>query len=440
MENLSVPILMTSDRYVFHIDANSAFLSWSAAYRVSVLGEKVDLRQIPSIVGGDQEKRHGIVLAKSVPAKKYGIQTGEAIVTALQKCPNLVVVPPDYGLYVNASRAFINKLRQYSDNVIQYSIDEAWVVFDGFESLYGKGQMVKFAYDLKDEIKEELGFTVNIGISNNFLLSKMAGDFSKPDKVHTLFPDEIRIKMWTLPVSKLFFVGRATTKKLLSLGIKTIGELATADEQLIKAHLKTPGQIIQGYARGEDLQPYMFTHDANKGYGNSLTAPQDIVTLEYAKHLLLSLCETVGARLRADNVKISVVAVHITTYEFFYTNKQMQLLSPTDVTEEIYIATCQVFEKIWDKKTPIRQIGVRTSKVQSNVGRQYNLFDMQRYDRLEVLDRAIDGIRGKYGEDSIMRASFLQSNVSHMSGGLDKERRSGVTIGIDVEHENVRII
>lgn len=431
---------MISDRYVFHVDANSAFLSWSASYRVNILGEKVDLRQIPSIVGGDQEKRHGIVLAKSVPAKKYGIHTGEAIVTALQKCPSLVVVPPDYGLYVNASRAFINKLRQYSDKVIQYSIDEAWVVFDGFESLYGKGQMVKFAYDLKDEIKEELGFTVNIGISNNFLLSKMAGDFSKPDKVHTLFPDEVKTKMWPLPVSELFFVGKATTRKLLSLGIKTIGELATADEQLIKAHLKTPGQIIQGYARGEDLQPYMFTHDANKGYGNSLTAPQDIITLEYAKHLLLSLCETVGARLRADKVKISVVSVHITTYEFFYTNKQVQLLSPTDVTEEIYIAACQVFEKLWDKKTPIRQIGVRTSKVQSNVGRQYNLFDMQRYDRLEVLDRAIDGIRDKYGEDSIMRASFLQSNVSHMSGGLDKERRSGVTIGIDVEREKVRSI
>lgn len=222
---------MATDRYVFHIDANSAFLSWSAAYRVSVLGETTDLRDIPSIVGGDQEKRHGIVLAKSVPAKQYGIQTGEAIVTAMQKCPNLVVVPPDYGLYVNASRAFINILKRYSDNVIQYSIDEAWTIFDGFEDLYGKGQMVKFAHDLKDEIKEELGFTVNIGISNNFLLSKMAGDFSKPDKVHTLFPEEIVKKMWILPVSELFFVGRATIRKLFSLGIKTIGDLALADEK-----------------------------------------------------------------------------------------------------------------------------------------------------------------------------------------------------------------
>ena len=402
------------------------------------MGEKTDLRLIPSIVGGDQEKRHGIVLAKSTPAKKYDIKTGEAIVTARQKCPGLVLIPPDYGLYVSASRAFIEKLKQYTDQVIQYSIDEAWAVFDGYEKLYGQRQMVSFAYGLKDEIKEELGFTVNIGISTNFLLSKMAGDFSKPDKVHTLFPEEIEKKMWPLPVSELFFVGKATTAKLHRLGIYTIGELAQADEDMICAHLKTPGRIIQRYARGEDLQPYMFTHEANKGYGNSLTAPVDVVTEEYAKHLMLSLCETVGMRLRGDNVKISVVSVHITTFEFQYAHKQMQLLTPTDVTEEIYTVACRIFKKIWDGRTPIRQIGVHTSKVESDAGRQYNLFDLQKYDRLETLNRTVDKIRERYGEDSIFRASFLKSNVSHMSGGLDKERRSGVTLGIDVEGENVK--
>ena len=424
--------------YIFHVDANSAFLSWSAAYRVSVLGEKTDLRLIPSIVGGDQEKRHGIVLAKSTPAKKYDIKTGEAIVTARKKCPGLVVISPDYGLYVSASRAFIEKLKKYTDQVIQYSIDEAWAVFDGYEKLYGQGQMVSFAHGLKDEIKEELGFTVNIGISTNFLLSKMAGDFSKPDKVHTLFPEEIEKKMWPLPVSELFFVGKATTAKLHRLGIYTIGELAQADEDMIYAHLKTPGKIIQGYARGEDLQPYMFTHGANKGYGNSLTAPVDVVMGEYARHLMLSLCETVGTRLRSDNVKISVVSVHITTCEFQYAHKQMQILTPTDVTEEIYTAACGIFKKLWDGKTPIRQIGVHTSKVESDGGRQYNLFDMQKYDRLETLNRTVDKIREKYGEDAVFRAGFLKSNVTHMSGGLDKERRSGVTLGIDIVNEKVR--
>lgn len=431
---------MTMGPYIFHIDANSAFLSWSAAYRVRVLGEKTDLRLLPSIVGGDQEKRHGIVLAKSTMAKKYGIKTGEAIVTAKKKCPGLVVVPPDYGLYVSASRAFIAKLKQYTDQVIQYSIDEAWAVFDGYEKLYGQGQMVSFAHDLKEEIKEELGFTVNIGISTNFLLSKMAGDFSKPDRVHTLFPEEIEKKMWSLPVSDLFFVGKATAAKLHRLGIFTIGELAQADEKMIQAHLKTPGEIIQGYARGEDLQPDMFTHETNKGYGNSLTAPVDITDMEYAKQLMLSLCETIGMRLRDDNVRISVVSVHITTSEFHHEGKQAQLLTATDVTEEIYEAACRIFGRLWDGKTPVRQIGVHTSRVQTDAGRQYNLFDLKKYDRLEVLDRTVDGIRRKYGEDAVFRAGFLKSNVPHMGGGLHRERRSGVTIGIDVSGENTRII
>ena len=439
MAHLPIPVAV--GRYVFHIDVNSAFLSWSAAYRVDVLGEKEDIRQIPSIVGGDQEKRHGIVLAKSTPAKKFGIQTGEPIVAAKKKCPGLVIVPPDYGLYVTSSRAFIKILQEYSDQVIQYSIDEAWVVFEGFEKLYGRDQMVTLAYELKDRIREELGFTVNVGISENFLLSKTAGDFSKPDKVHTLFADEIAQKMWPLPVSDLFLCGRATVEKLHRLGIRTIGELAQADEGMIRAHLKKHGGTIQNFARGGDLDFDMITHEANKGYGNSLTAPVDIVTEEYAKHLLLSLSETVGARLRSDGVMIGVVSVHLTTCEFQHMNKQMQLDSPTNTTEEIYEAACQILEKLWNQKTPVRQIGVHTSKVQEDAARQYSIFDRMKSDKLEKLEklaRTIDQIRERYGEDAVYRASFLKSNVSHMSGGLHKERRSGVTLGIDVEGENVR--
>lgn len=427
-------------KYVFHIDVNSAFLSWTAVYRVNVLGEKEDIRRIPSIVGGDQEKRHGIVLAKSTPAKKYGIQTGEPVASARRKCPGLVIVPPDYGLYVKSSRAFIKILQQYSDNVIQYSIDEAWVVLEGFEKLYGRDQMVNLAYELKDRIREELGFTVNVGVSDNFLLSKMAGDFSKPDKVHTLFPEEIEEKMWPLPVSDLFLAGRATVASLHEVGIRTIGELAQADEGMIRSRLKKHGQTIQGFARGHDLEPGMISHEANKGYGNSMTAPVDVVTEEYARHLLLSLCETVGTRLRNDGVMIGVVSVHLTTFEFKRMNRQMQLDSPTNITEEIYEAACLLFNGLWDKKTPLRQLGVHTSKVQETAARQYSIFDSEKTDKLEKLDKAVDQVRGKYGEDAIFRASFLKGNVSHMSGGLNKERRSGVTLGIDMENEKIRDI
>ena len=406
MENIPVPFVRNSPVTIFHVDVNSAFLSWSAAYRVHILGEQTDLRRIPSIVGGDQSKRHGIVLAKSTPAKRYGIQTGEAIVTAREKCPNLVVVSPDYDLYVKASDAFIQKLKACSDNVIQYSIDEAWAVFEGYETLYGRGQMVRFAHQLKDEIREELGFTVNIGVSDNFLLSKMAGDFSKPDKVHTLFPEEIPVKMWPLPVSDLFFVGKATAARLHRLGIYTIGELACADEDMIRAHLHLCGSIVQGYARGKDLSECMFTHAPNKGYGNSMTAPVDVTDAEYARHLLLSLCETVGSRIRADHAQISAVSVHITSCEFVRESTQMQLMTATNVTEEIYRAACQLFDRLWDRKTPIRQIGVHTARVSHDSGRQYNMFDMDKFDRLEVLNHTVDEIRARYGKEAVMRASF----------------------------------
>ncbi len=418
---------------VFHIDVNSAFLSWSAAYRVNILGAKLDLREIPSIVGGDQESRHGIVLAKSMPAKRFDIQTGEAIVTAQQKCPDLVVIPPDYHLYVAASRALIELLNKYSDNVLQYSIDEAWAEFEGFERLYGGS--VGFANDLKEEIKRELGFTVNIGVSSNKLLAKMAGDFKKPDFVHTLFPWEIEKKMWPLPVENLFFVGRATEKKLHTLGVHTIGDLAKTDLSILRQHLKKQGEIIWNYANGVDLLPYLYKTEANKGYGNSMTAPRDIIDILYARQILLSLCETIGMRLRADKVKVSCISVSITTSLFERSSKQTKLISATDITEEIYQSACAVFDKLWNGISSVRQIGVHTSKVSGEQMRQYNLFDMTSYDKLECCNKAIDEIRKKYGEDSVMRACFLSANIVHIGGGLDRERRTGITTGISLEKE-----
>lgn len=422
-----------SSRYIFHIDVNSAFLSWSAAYRVHVLGEKEDLRLVPSIVGGDEASRHGIVLAKSISASQYGIRTGEPIVSARQKCPGLTVIPPDYHLYVEASRSLIALLKNYSDQVTQYSIDEAWAQFQGFDKLYGSP--AAFAHDLKDEIRRRLGFTVNIGISNNHLLAKMAGGFQKPDRVHTLFPEEIPGKLWPLPVEELFFVGNATRKKLLSLGIRTIGELANTDLAFIRAHMKKPGEIIWNYANGRELCEYVFHQEENKGYGNSLTAPRDVENLSFARQLLLSLCETVGMRLRADKVKISCISVSITTNEFQRYHRQKKLLTCTDVTEEIYRTACSLYEALWDGRTPIRQLGVHTTGVTHETGRQYNFFDREQYDKYEKWNQAIDQIRGKYGEDAVMRACFLRTGLTHVAGGLDRERRTGITTGIQLDKE-----
>lgn len=412
---------MKSRTVIFHIDVNSAFLSWSACYRKNVLGEEVDLRTVPSIVGGNQEARHGIVLAKSTPAKRYGIVTGEPILTAKRKCPNLIVIPPDFHLYVESSQALIELLKRYSEQVVQYSIDEAWADFTGYELLYG--DMESFAWKLKKQIREELGFTVNIGISSNRLLAKMAGDLKKPDLVHTLFPEEIEEKLWPLPVERLFLVGGSAAAKLHDLGIHTIGDLARYDVNALKAHLKKHGEVIWNYAWGREEEEMLEAREGNKVYGNSMTTPVNVTDAPYAKQLLLSLSETVGMRLRADQARISCVSITLRDCEFSNRNRQTQLESATDVTEEIYETACRLFDELWDGR-PLRLIGISTSRVSYEEYRQYNLFDQGRYDKLEKCNRAIDTIRSRFGEDAVMRASFLKSGISHTGGGLNKEKRA----------------
>lgn len=411
------------EKVIFHVDVNSAFLSWEAAYRVNVLGESIDLREVPSVVGGNEDKRHGIVLAKSTAAKIYNIQTGEPLVSARKKCQNLIVVRPNFDVYVKSSKAFIELLKEFAPNVEQYSIDEVWCDMTGTERMYG--DPVTAANNLKDRIYSELGFTVNIGISSNKLLAKMASDFEKPNRVHTLFPSEIKEKMWPLPVRELFFVGRSTEKKLSNLGIKTIGELANTDLIVLKSHFKKQGEVIYNYANGYDFTPVVNEHQPNKGYGNSITVAYDITDYETAKQVILSLCETVASRLRVDGVKTSCLAVSIVDCEFSYSTHQKQLLSTTNVTNELYQKACEIFLELWDKKIPIRQLGVHSSKVSEENFRQYSLFDSNNYDKLSKLDKAVDSIRNKFGEDSIIRASFLKNEVSHMTGGISKEKRTG---------------
>ncbi len=408
-----------SGSVVFHIDVNSAFLSWEAVHRIKHLGAQLDLRTIPSAIGGDLTTRHGIILAKSIPAKKFNIQTGEPVTDALRKCPNLVLAPPDYELYEKNAKAFMAILRKYSDKVEQYSIDEAFMDMSGTERLFGTPVIAASA--IKDEIRQKLGFTVNVGISSNKLLAKMASDFSKPDRVHTLFPEEIEKKMWPLPVRDLFFVGNASEKKLHALGIRTIGELAGADVHMLKAVLKKHGEVIWDFANGRDVSMVEPVPMDNKGYGNSTTVSFDVTDAWTAKIVLLSLAETVGRRLRKDDVRIEVVAVSIRFYDFSYASHQSVLKAATNITKEIHEIACKLFDELWDG-TPIRHLGIHTSRVRRNGNnRQLTLFDHTDHEKLEKLDQAIDSIREKFGADAVQRASFLkQDKISHMSGGVPK--------------------
>jgi len=407
---------------IFHVDVNSAFLSWEACYRLHHLGGKQDLREIVSAVGGDQEKRHGIILAKSIPAKKYHIQTGETVVSAKQKCPELVLVPPNYDLYNRSSKALIRILGDYTDRIEQYSIDEAFLDMTGCCS-----DPEEKAHEMRNRIRNELGFTVNIGISENKLLAKMASDFAKPDRVHTLWRHEVPKKLWPLPVGDLFYVGHSTLKKLSNLGIRTIGELAVMDPALLRGHVKSHGQLIWQYANGLDDSPVIDIPPAAKGYGNSLTTPQDVQDPELAKKYLLSLSETVSARLRADGVKISMVSISLRDWDLRFYGHQITLSVPTDLTIEIYRAVCRCFDEVWDG-IPLRHLGVHTGRVSRDDFRQIQMFDKVDYEKARKLECAVDSIRKRYGMDSIKRACFISSpgkaEIDHMGGGISREKRT----------------
>lgn len=407
---------------IFHLDVNSAFLSWEAVYRLAHRGGKLDLREVASAVGGDTAMRHGIILAKSIPAKKYGIQTGETILEARRKCPNLTLVPPNYGLYEQCSAAFMEILREYSDVVEQYSIDEAFI--DMYSTCHLFGTPEEAARIIKDRIRDELGFTVNVGISSNKLLAKMASDFKKPDRVHTLYPKEIPEKMWPLDVSDLFFVGRATTQKLFSMGIRTIGELAAADPVWLKTVLKKQGEVIWGFANGIDFSPVISRPEPNKGYGNSTTTPFDVVDIETAGKVLLALSETVGSRLRADQMQIEVVAVGIRYSDLSYVSHQKRVKASTNLTVEIYDAASELFVQLWNGD-PIRHLGVHTSRVQDDgFMRQMVLFDEVDYEKISRMEETVDNIRERFGIDAVKRAVFIDQPIDHMSGGISREKRT----------------
>ena len=393
-----------SERVIFHIDVNSAFLSWEAVERLKN-GEQVDLREIPSAVGGDIATRHGVILAKSIPAKKYKVTTGEPVVDALRKCPELVVVQPHHELYQAYSRAFLSILKQYSDVIEKFSVDEAFVDMTGTRRLFG--EPVEAAERMKNQVYRELGFTVNVGISSNKILAKMASDFQKPNRVHTLFPEEIPTKMWPLPVGDLLFAGKSTVRKLNDMGIRTIGELANTDLQLLTNVLKKNGEVLWRYANGVDDSEVEPIRPDNKGYGNSTTIPFDVTDAQTAKEILLKLTDKVCQRLRRDDVKVESVSVQFRFNDLTRASHQGILITATNITQEIYQMVCQLFDEKWDG-TPIRLLGVSTTKVsKEDKGRQLSLFDDTDYEKLEKLDKAMDAIRSRFGNGAVVRASSM---------------------------------
>lgn len=394
-------------RQILHIDVNNAFLSWTAVERLNN-GETLDIRTIPAIIGGDEKQRHGIVLAKSMLAKQFGIKTGEPIYFARKKCPSLRIYPSNFNVYHKYSDALYEIFTQYTEKIERFSIDECFLEMTDYIPM---GRTIEqIAVEIKERVKEELGFTVNIGIAPNKLLAKMASDFEKPDKIHTLWEEEIPTKMWNLPVSELFMVGKKTLPKLANRNIKTIGDLAKWEKQELIKRFGKYGKTLWEYANGIDYSEVEYEKQKPKGIGNSTTLAQDIWDIEKLEEILLTLTEQVAYRLRKENLLAGVVNVQIKTNEFRNFSHQRKLNVATDSTKMLFIEAKKLLKELREKADkPVRLIGVRVDDLQNREEMQLTLFDNSKEnEKQERLDKTVDFLKDKYGYDTILRAKEMK--------------------------------
>ena len=392
------------ERQILHVDVNNAFLSWTAIDRLEA-GETLDIRTIPAVIGGDEASRHGVVLAKSMKAKEFGIKTGEPIYQARRKCPNLQVFQGDYTSYQKHSNDLYQLLLEYTDHIERFSIDECFMDMTLF--LQPKERLIDKAYEINKRVKEELGFTVNIGVAGNKLLAKMASDFRKPDRVHTLYKEEIKTKMWTLPISELFMVGRKSIPKLAQMGIKTIEDLANQDEKMLIKRFGKHGKMMWEYANGIDESPVVYQPEQPKCIGNSITLPEDIYNIHRLNEVLLALSEQVAFRLRKHELKANVVSVQIKTKDFITYSHQKTLTSPTNNTREIYETGKELLEKLHQNRG-IRLIGIQTSKLVEKDQMQLSIFENAINIKQEKIEDVVNDLKKKYGYEVITRAGEMK--------------------------------
>lgn len=392
------------ERLIFHIDVNNAFLSWTAVDMIKK-GSKLDIRTIPAIIGGDETKRHGVVLAKSNIAKQFGIKTGEPIYFARKKCPNIQVFESNHKMYKEYSDKLYNLFKEYTNIIERFSIDECFLDMTYF---IGKNESVlNIAKEISSRVKQELGFTVNIGISQNKLLAKMASDFEKPDKIHTLWTNEIKTKMWPLKVSELLMVGKKSIPKLEKMGIRTIGDLANYNKENIYKTFGKFGKTIWEYANGIDNSPVNYIEEKPKGIGNSVTVPQDLTNINEINRILLELTEQVTYRLRKEKMIANVVNVQIKDSNFRVFSHQRKLDLATSSTKIIYEQAKKLMEELYSKGTKVRLIGVRVDDLLGEKDKQISIFDNKQNEKQEKLDETLDKLKDKYGIKFIKRGGEI---------------------------------
>lgn len=404
------------ERKILHVDVNNAFLSWTAVDLLKK-GYPVDIRTIPSIIGGDEERRSGIVLAKSPIAKKFGIVTGEPIYFARKKCNKIEVFPSNFEIFKYYSDNLYNLLLEYTDIIERYSIDECFL--DLTHYLNGRN-LETVAKEINYRVEHELGFTVNIGISSNKLLAKMASDFEKPNKIHTLYEYEIEDKMWGLPVSELFMIGKKTVPKLHNLRIKTIGDLAKADKEFIIKRFGKFGITMWNYANGIDDSEVNNKEELPKSIGNSVTLPNDLKSLEEINKIVVALCEQVSYRLRHYNLVASTVNVQLRNKDFVDHSHQKQLKYETSSTKEIIETAKEILKEMYNGES-VRLVGVRVDNLENKEETQISFFSKDNEEKQEKLDNVLDSLKSKFGYNSVTRAGKLE--VENIVKGKEKKMK-----------------
>ena len=390
-------------RVIFHVDVNNAYLSWTAVYLLKN-GYKKDIRLIPSVIGGDEDSRHGIVLAKSPIAKKMGVKSAETIYMARKKCKDLEVYPPNFQIYEEYSNKFYNYLKQYSPLIERASVDECFLDMSNTKYLYD--DLESLAYKIKDDIKNMFGFTVNVGIGNNKLLAKMASDFEKPDKVHTLYTNEIETKMWPLDVSDLLFVGKSSSKLLHSIGIDTIGDLANCDPNILSKYYKSRVDDLINSAKGIDDTPVINDYGDNKSISISRTLLKDTDNLNEIKKVLLKLSQEIGLRARNNNLYANTIALTLKTSSFKNISHQISLDTSTNNTMEIYEKVCELLRSV-DKSEPFRLLGIRLDNLTRTKNSKISFFEEETNDDIQKI---MDNINTRYKNSMIMPAIFYKDN------------------------------
>lgn len=393
-------LVITMERIILHIDVNNAFLSWSAIDLLNK-GSKYDIRNSYAVIGGDEKARRGIVLAKSNSAKKMGIVTAETLYSAKKKCPALRIYPPNFEFYHLMSNRLFELLYKYTSDIEVASIDECYMDYGKIKRL--QGNEIEFAYKVQKEIFDTLGFTVNIGIANNKLCAKMASDFSKPFKVHTLYQNEIKEKMHPLPVGDLFGVGKKTAAVLKEMGINTIGDLANCDLLELQKRFKNQALHLINIANGIDNSEVISYKTDPKCISTSSTLPIDAKRVNEVLPLLREQAEKIGLELRKENKYAYVIAAICKNKDFQNSSKQTKLANPTNISKEIFEISSKLMEQIWDKNG-VRLVGIRVSSLVSNYYYQVSFFDnkeISKKEKDETLEKTIDKLKEKYGINKI---------------------------------------